>query len=59
MAGVYDADYWELDYNDDYGDSTASQLVWEAPNSGEYYIAVGGYDIETGDYTLTVTALAR
>ena len=30
-------DYEELDYNDDYGDSTASQLVWEAPNSGEYY----------------------
>ena len=56
---VYDADYGELDYNDDYGDSTASQLVWDAPNSGEYYIAVGGYDYETGDYTLTVTALAR
>ena len=42
----------ELAYNDDYGDSYGSRIIWEAPSSGDYYAAVGGYG--TGTYTLTV-----
>ena len=41
-----------LDTNDDYGDTLASRLFWEAPGSGERYVAVEGYG--TGTYTLTV-----
>ncbi len=53
---VYDSDEFEIAYNDDwYDDSLTSRIVWEAPSSGEYYVAVGGYG--TGSYTLTVTAL--
>ena len=52
---LYDADYTELDYNDDIADSLASRLLWEAPSDGEYYVAVWAYD--TGSYTLTVTAV--
>ena len=43
----------ELTYNDDYGDSLASRIVWEAPASGAYYLEVWGYDV--GSYTLTVS----
>ncbi len=53
LVGLYDADEQELAYNDDHGDSLASRIVWEAPRSGAYYVAVEGYD--TGSYTLTVT----
>ena len=50
---VYDSDEFEIAYNDDRDDgSLASRIVWEAPSSGEYYVAVGGYG--TGSYTLTV-----
>lgn len=52
LVGVHDTDEQELAYNDDHGDSLASRIVWEAPRSGEYYVAVEGYD--TGSYTLTV-----
>ena len=52
---LYDAGYEEQAYNDDYEDTMASQIIWEAPDSGEYYIAVGGYEYETGSYTLTLT----
>ena len=50
---LQDADGWRLEYNDDFGDSRASSLVWRAPSSGEYYVAVGGYG--AGSYTLTIT----
>ena len=53
LVGLYDADEQELAYNDDHGDSLASRLVWEAPRSGAYYVAVEGYD--AGTYTLTVS----
>ncbi len=52
---LYDSDEFEVAYNDDHADSLASRIVWEAPSSGEYYAAVGGYGI--GSYTLTVAAL--
>ena len=43
----------ELTFNDDYGDSLASRIFWEAPESGAYYLEVRGYDV--GSYTLTVS----
>ena len=53
---LYDSEEFEIAYNDDRGDgSLASRIVWEAPGSGEYYAAVGGYGV--GSYTLTVSAL--
>ncbi len=52
---LYDAGYTELDFNDDTEYSLASQILWEAPSAGEYYLAAWGYD--TGSYTLSVTAV--
>ena len=50
-------DRWELAYNDDHGDSLASRVVWEAPESGDYYLVVeaSGFDADVGAYTLTVS----
>ena len=50
-------DRGELAYNDDHGDSPASRVFWEAPASGDYYLAVEaiGWDARVGSYTLTVT----
>ena len=48
-------DRWELAYNDDHGDSLASRVVWEAPASGEYYLAVASAGFDAGSYTLTVS----
>ena len=50
---LYDSDGWLMDSNDDYGDTLASRLYWNAPSSGERYVAVEGYG--TGTYTLTVS----
>ncbi len=41
-----------LDFNDDYDESLASRVIWEAPSSGEYFVEVGGFG--TGSYALTV-----
>ncbi len=53
-----DAGGRELDYSDDYADSRASRIEWEAPASGNYYLVVDGYGGDTGSYTLTITVLA-
>ena len=53
IVELYDVDWSFLDTNDDYGDTYASRLYWEAPRSGERYVAVYGYG--TGTYTLTVS----
>ena len=52
-VALYSADFAELALNDDHGDTLASQITWEAPSSGSYYVALGAYS--TGSYTLTVT----
>ena len=52
LVALYDADELLLTFNDDYGDSLASRIIWEAPRAGAYYVAVEGYD--TGTYALTV-----
>ncbi len=53
IVDLYDADGSLLDSNDDHGDTYASRLYWEAPSSGERYVAVEGYGV--GTYTLTVS----
>ena len=53
IVELYDGDGAFLDTNDDYGDTLASRLYWNAPSSGERYVAVYGYG--TGTYTLTVS----
>ena len=55
IVDLYDVDWSFLDSNDDYGDTFASRLYWEAPSSGERYVAVEGYGI--GTYTLTVSII--
>ncbi len=57
VVELYDADEEWLAANDDHGDSFASRIVWVAPRSGEYYIAVFGWG-GTGSYTLTVSVPA-
>lgn len=52
---LLDSDGWDLAYNDDFGNSRASRIVWEATESGDYYVGVGGWG--TGSYTLSVTIL--
>ena len=53
IVELYDGDGSFLDTNDDYGDTLASRLYWNAPSSGERYVFVGGYGV--GTYTLTVS----
>ncbi len=52
VAELQDSNGLEVTYNDDYGDSLASRIVWEAPVSGDYYVVVSGWG--TGSYTVTV-----
>ena len=52
---LYDADRFEIEYNDDYEDSTASRIFWEAPAAGVYYVRLeGDLEFDLGSYTLTV-----
>ena len=53
IVSLLDSDGSFLDTNDDYGDTLASRLYWNAPSSGERYVAVEGFGI--GTYTLTVS----
>ena len=44
-----------LEFNDDHGGSLASRIVWTAPASASYRVAVDAWGGYTGTYTLTVT----
>ena len=56
IVDLHDTDWSFLDTNDDYGNTYASRLYWEAPSSGERYVLVGGaYTSSRGTYTLTVS----
>ena len=55
VLDLFDADGTWLDGNDDYGDSTSSRLIWNAPATGTYYVQVTGFFAGTGTYTLTLT----
>lgn len=49
---------WIVVSNDDHGNSPASGIFWEAPDSGDYYAKVeAAFRARdgTGSYTLTVT----
>ena len=54
IVSLFDSDGW-LDTNDDYGDTLASRLYWNASSSGERYVAVEGYGL--GSNTLTVSLI--
>ena len=56
QLAVYGADGSSLAHRFNYGDTSALRLIWEAPSSGEYYVAVEGYEDALGAYTLTVVA---
>ncbi len=51
---LFDAAGWLLAANDDFGNSLASRVVWEAADSGELHVAVSGHG--TGSYVLIVDA---
>ena len=51
---LYDAEWRELAFSDDYEDTLASRIYWLAGYSGDHYIEVWGYDL--GAYTLIVEA---
>ena len=53
VATLYDSDGFDLDYNDDHGDTSASRIYWEAQSSGNHYVAVEGWS-GIGSYTLTI-----
>lgn len=57
LLALYDADGWELAFNDDHGDSLASRVLWQAPGAGDYYVVVEGYG--AGSYTLTITVFSE
>ena len=52
-VALYDGQGSLLEFNDDHGDSLASRIVWTAPASASYQVAVASWR-ETGTYTLTV-----
>ena len=54
-AALYAPDGFELAFNDDYDETTASRIHWYADYTGDHYVAVEGYDGDTGAYALTVT----
>ena len=49
---IYDADGFELAWNDDYEGSLASRVEWQAPLTGYFFVEVSGYG--EGSYTLAV-----
>ena len=53
-ATLYDGKGSLLEFNDDHEDSLASRIVWTAPASESFHVAVASW-WETGTYTLTVT----
>ena len=46
-------------HSNEYGDDTISGggIYWVAPRSGQYYIAIDGYEGDVGTYTLTITEI--
>ena len=56
VATLYDSDGFELGYNDDYGDTSASRIYWEAQSSGDHYVAVESWS-GVGSYTLTIAVV--
>ena len=57
VLDLYDADGTWLHGNDDYGETTASRLVWDAPGTRTYYVQVTSFGTGTGTYTLTISGI--
>ena len=59
-AELYDAEESELAYNDDSEDglNLASRIDWLAESAGTFYVAVRGWEENTGSYTLSVARVA-
>ncbi len=57
VVELYDYNGTFLDFNDDYGDTHASRLYWQASSSGELYVAVKAFGSGMGTYTLTVSII--
>ena len=55
-VALYDAGEQELAFNDDHRGSSASRVVWAAPDSGTYYVEVASFGDGTGSYWLTIVA---
>ena len=55
--GLYGSDGSEIDWNDDFEDTLASQITWEAESSGAYFLGVQSADGGAGAYTLTITEI--
>ena len=51
---LYDTEWRELAFNDDYADTFASRVYWLAEYSGDHYIEVWGYGL--GAYSVLVEA---
>lgn len=59
VLSVYDQNGVEvLSFDDDGGPGLASYTSWIAPESGTYYVEVGGFGNGLGGYKLQVTGLA-
>ena len=58
LVELQDSDGWFVEYNDDFDESLGSRIVWEAPESGDYYVRVSsgsGSDNYRGTYALTIS----
>ena len=54
--GLYDSGGDVEVWNNDYGDSLASRIEWTARASGDYFLAVEGFDVDSsGTYTLALS----
>ena len=57
-VGLYDAGGDVEVWNNDYGDSLGSRIKWTARASGDYFLTVEGFDVDSsGTYTLALTLL--
>ena len=54
VATLYDADGYQVDYNDDHSGTLASRLNWQATASGPHYVGVAGFSTSAGTYTLII-----
>ena len=57
--GLYNSSVNELASDDNSGSGRASKIVWTAPSSGTYYVAVFAENRTTGGYSLSVSERAR
>jgi len=53
-ATLYDDGSFELAFNDDAGDTTASRITWQAEYTGMHFVSVQGFGADTGTYTLII-----